>query len=273
MLRRTFKFRLYPTCRQERLLLAQLEFARELYNAALEQRIVYYQRAGRSVSYLKQSRELTELRRDRIDLLPVGMSRSAQQFALRRLDRAFQGFFRRVENGQKAGFPRFKSAKRWNSLQAQHGNGSVLRSEIQRLDWAGIGSVKIRLHRPIPAVAELKVVTLKRFHRQWYACIEVTLPTPKPLPRTNQAVGVDLGITNFAALSTGELVTGPRAQRRAETRVAQLQRRVARRRKGSRRRRQAIESLAYARRKEARIRRDHHFKVASSLVQIGRAHV
>jgi putative transposase len=195
------------------------------------------------------------------------MSRSAQQFALRRLDRAFQEFFRRVKSGQRAGVPRFKSDKRWNSLQAQHGNGAVLRADIQRIDWAGIGCMKVRLHRPIPSVAELKVITLKKFHRQWYACVEVTLPIPKPLPPTNQAAGVDLGITNFAALSTGELVSGPRAQRRAEAKVAQLQRRVARRRHGSRRRREAIALLARARRKEARIRRDHHFKVARSLVQ------
>ena len=197
----------------------------------------------------------------------MGMSRSTQQFALRRLDQAFQGFVRRVKNGQKAGFPRFKSAKRWNTLQAQYGYGTAVRENLQRLHWVGVGNIKVRLHRPIPEHAELKAVTLKRLHRQWYACIEMTLPTPTPLPPTNHSVGVDLGITNFAALSTGELVAGPRAHRRAEARVAQLQRRIAWKQEGSKRRRQAIESLARARLKEARVRRDHHFKVANSLVR------
>jgi putative transposase len=267
MLRRTFKFRLYPTPRQERLLLAQMEFVRELYNAALEQRIVGYQRDRRSISYLEQSRELTELRRDCADLFPLGMSRSTQQFALRRLDHAFRVFFRRAKNGQKAGFPRFKSANRWNTLQAQYGYGTALRENLQRLHWIGVGNIKVRLHRPIPEHADLKAVTLKKLHRQWYACIELTLPTPRPLPPTNQPVGVDLGITNFAALSTGELVAGPRAQRHAELRVAQLQRRIVGKREGSKRRREALELLARARRKEARVRRDHHFKVAHSLVR------
>jgi putative transposase len=267
MLRRTFKFRLYPTLRQERLLLAQMEFARALYNAALEQRIVSYQREGRSISYLEQSRELTELRRDCVDLFPVGMSRSTQQFVLRRLDHAFERFFRRAKSEQKAGFPRFKSAKRWNTLQAQYGYGTAVRENLKRLHWLGVGNIKVRVHRPIPEHASLKAVTLKRRHRQWYACIEMTLPTPTPLPPTNQPVGLDLGITNFAALSTGELVAGPRAQRHAEARVARLQRRIARQKEGSKRRRRALESLARARLKEARIRRDHHFKVANSLVR------
>jgi putative transposase len=266
VLRRAYKYRIYPTVRQEQLLAAQLSFTRGLYNAALEQRIASYKRRGRSVSYLEQSREFTGLRRECPDLFPAGMSRSSQQFALRRIDRAFRGFFRRVHHGQKPGFPRFKSVNRWNTLQAQHKNGSVFRPGMRRLDWSGVGSIKVRVHRPIPPLAELKVVTLKRRGRKWYASIDVLLPTPKPLPRTDRAVGIDLGITKFAALSTGELVDGPRTQRHAETRVAELQRCIARKQKGSRRTRKAVESLAATRHKEALVRRDHHFKLAHSLV-------
>lgn len=266
MLRRTFKYRLYPTRRQERLLLAQLQFTRNLYNAALAQRIWCWRDHGRSISYLEQSRELTKLRRDCPECLPHAMSRSAQQYALRRLDRAFEDFFRRLKTGQKPGFPRFKGVRRWDTLQAQYGKGAALR-DAGRLYWQGVGHVKAKVHRPIPEHAERKVVSLKRQGRCWYACVEVTAAKPKSLPATGEAVGVDLGITTFATLSTGEFIEGPRAQRRAEKRVARIQRDVARKQKGSNRRRKAVERLARARLHEARVRRDHHFKTARSLVE------
>lgn len=138
MLRRTFKYRLYPTRRQQRLLFEQLRFTRELYNAALEQRITAFNVAGLPISYLRQSKELTRLHAECPAWLPPGMSRSAQQDALRPLDQAFQGFFRR---GQKPGFPRFKSAARWGTLSAQYDKGCRLRDDISRVYWAGVGNV------------------------------------------------------------------------------------------------------------------------------------
>lgn len=266
MLRRTYKYRLYPTTRQEQVLLEHLHFTRELYNAGLEQRIVAYRLTGRSPSHLEQSRELTLLRRECPQLVPKGMSRSAQQFALRRLEFAFQGFFRRLRAGQKRGFPRFKSAMRWDMLATQYGKGAALRDDLSRVYWAGVGNVKVKQHRPIPVGAQRKVVSIKRQGRHWFACIEVLFPKPRPLPRTRKVVGIDLGIETFAALSTGELIEGPRAQRRAEAKVATLQRELARKRTESKRRRKAVRRLARARLREARVRRDHHFKVARSLV-------
>jgi putative transposase len=267
VLRRTFKYRLYPTRRQQRLLFEQLRFTRELYNAALEQRITAFNVTGLPISYLRQSKELTRLRAECPAWLPPGMSRSAQQYALRRLDQAFQGFFRRLRRGEKPGFPRFKSAARWDTLSAQYDKGCRLRDDISRVYWAGVGNVKLKMHRPIPEVAERKKVDLKRHGNHWYVCVEVLMPRPEPLPAVGRNVGVDLGITNFAALSTGELFAGPRAQRQAEQRVAELARQLARKMVGSGRRGKAVAALARARRKEARVRRDHHFKLACRLTR------
>lgn len=265
MLRRTFKYRLYPTKRQERLLEEQLAFTRELYNAALEQRISAYKLTGKSPSHLAQSREFTALRAECPGWLPEGMSRSAQQYALRRLDLAFRGFFQRLKRGQTPGFPRFKGAERWDTLSCQSGKGSKLREEISRVYWAGIGNIKLRQHRPIPEGAERKKIEIRRQGRHWFACIECLIPKPEPRPATGARVGVDLGITSFAALSTGELVEGPRAQRKAETRVTDLSRALARKKRGSNRRGNAAAALARARLKEGRIRRDHQFKLAKRL--------
>jgi putative transposase len=126
--------------------------------------------------------------------------------------------------------------------------------------------MKVKLHRAIPQDADRKTVAIKRQGCHWYACIEVMLPKPPALPKTGKAVGIDLGITTFAALSTGDKISGPRAQRRAQERIASLHRAVARKQKGSNRRRKALARLARARLHEARVRRDHHFKVARSLV-------
>ena len=239
MLRRTFKYRLYPTCRQERLLVEQLGFTRELYNAALEQRVATYRLTGKSPSHLAQSREFTLLRAECPDWLPAGMSRSAQQYALRRLDLAFQGFYRRRRQCAKPGFPRYKGAHRWDTLSCQYGKGCKLRSDIQRVYWAGVGNIKLKQHRSLPEGAELKKIEIKRQGRHWYVCVEAVVPRPEPLPATGENIGVDLGITSFAALSTGELIQGPRAQRRAEVRVARLQQNVARKKRSSNHRRRA----------------------------------
>jgi putative transposase len=265
VLQRTYKYRLYPTRRQERLLVEQLSFTRDLYNAALEQRLSVYKMTGKSLSHLTQSKEFTALRAEHPDWLPEGMSRSTQQYALRRLDLAFQGFFRRLKRGQMPGFPRFKGAQRWDTLSCQYGKGCKLRDEISRVYWAGVGNIKLKQHRPIREGAERKKIDIKRQGRHWFVCVEVLLAKPEPLLATGASVGVDLGITSFAALSTGELVEGPRAQRKAERHVAELSRALARKQRGSNRRRKSAAALARARLKEARVRRDHHFKLAKRL--------
>jgi putative transposase len=167
MLRRTYKYRIYPSKRQESLLTEQLGCTRELYNAALEQRLIAFRRTGGSPSYLEQSRQLTDLRRDCPELLPPAMSRSAQQFTLRRLDHAFQAFFRRAAEGQNPGFPRFKGESRWQTLQAQYRKGAIILDERERLLWQGVGSIRVRLHRPIPESAHRKAILLKRQGRHW----------------------------------------------------------------------------------------------------------
>jgi putative transposase len=195
------------------------------------------------------------------------MSRSAQQYALRRLEHAFQAFYRRLGRREKPGFPRFKGAGRWTTLSCQYGNGCRLCDEINRVYWAGVGKIKLKQHRRIPKAALRKKVEIRRQGHHWYVCIEVITPMPAPLPKTGRSVGLDLGIAHFAAFSTGELIEGPRAQRREEHRVARLQRALARKQCGSTRRLKAAAKLAAARLKEARMRRDHQFKLARMLVE------
>src|SRR3989442_744708 len=220
---RTYRFRIYPTRRQRLALEAQLGFACDLYNAALEQRR-YAFRAGQRVGYVSQCRELTALRAAGDG--PAQMSCSAMRSPLRRLERAYQAFFRRVKAGEKPGYPRFRSRRRYDSLTWD----SAWSIREGRLALQGIGHVKVKWHRELPASAKVCTVTVRRVVGRWYACFALDLPVSVRPDRTLRlAVGVDLGVQNFAALSTGELILGPRAYRAASRWLRVAQRRVSRR--------------------------------------------
>jgi putative transposase len=109
MQRRKVTFKLYPNARQVARLTAWVRLHCELYNAALEERIDAYKKCGKSIGYNEQQNALPTIKVDRPELVALG-SHALQQ-TLRRLDLAFQAFFRRVKAGQTPGFPRFKASK------------------------------------------------------------------------------------------------------------------------------------------------------------------
>jgi len=190
------------------------------------------------------------------------MSCAAMRDPLRRLDRAFAALFRRLESGQRPGFPRFRSTRRYDSLTwtqwvVRHG----------RIGLPGIGYVKVHWHRPLPVGAKIRTVTVRRHGRHWYVGFALDRPATTPLPVRGQVVGIDLGISTFAALSTGERLPGPRALRANQPKLRVAYRRLSRRVHGSRRRRKAALHLAHLHEHVSNIRRDHAFKLAKDLVR------
>lgn len=257
---RTYRYRIYPTKQQRNALETQLGFACDLYNAALEQRR-YGWRRGQRIGYVRQCRDLTEVRQSGDG--PPQMSCSAMRDPLRRLERAFQAFFRRVQKWETPGYPRFRSRRRYDSLTWD----SAWSIQERRLVLPGIGHVKAKWHRALPPAAAVRTVTVRRVAGRWYACFSLALPAPAlphraPLP----PVGVDLGIKSFAALSTGELVAGPRAYRAGTRRLRVAQRRVSRRRKGSSRRQKAGLLLARQHERIRQLRRNHAHELSKRLV-------
>ena len=111
---RAFRYRLYPTKAQEGLLLDTLKLTRELYNAALQERRDAYKKANRSISVYEQMRSLPEVKEVRPEFKKIHAH--VLQGVVTQLDKAFQGFFRRVKQGVTAGYPRFKNRDRWNSF-------------------------------------------------------------------------------------------------------------------------------------------------------------
>ena len=157
------------------------------------------------------------------------MNALAQHEILRRLDKAMQAFFRRVKAGETAGFPRFHRYDPYGGslTWAQHGNGCRAR-DGQRLDLQGVGNVKLRWHRPLPADSRVTQVTVNWRAGRWYAVLCLELPAPDPLPATGREVGIDMGVRVFATLSTGEQLPGADALRRVEKALLRSQRNVTR---------------------------------------------
>jgi putative transposase len=129
-----------------------------------------------------------------------------------------------------------------------------------------VGDLKLKWHRSLPAEARIKTVSAKREAGRWYACFSLDLPEAQPLPASDAEVGIDVGLTTFAALSDDTEIANPRYARRAARHVALAQRKLARRQKRSRRRQKARRELAAAQLHVANQRRDFHHKVARDLV-------
>src|SRR5262244_1349177 len=238
------------------------EHSRQIYNAALTERISCYQITGAFLGYKEQSRHLTEAR-----TLPEVKShlRTIQQDALERVDDAFKGFFRRVRNGEKPGFPRFKGKDRYHTFSQQYEKIRPCLVKGDKLTVPGVGSCRVRLSRPIEG--QCKQLRITRRVDGWYALLVCETPKPEPLPPTGQTVGVDVGITSFATLSNGEEIENLRHLKSALENLQRQQRRLSRRRKGSKRRAKQRIKVAKAHLKVSRCRKDFHHKVSRDLVR------
>ena len=264
MTRKAFKYRLYPTQPQHKDLERTLALCRQLYNAALQERREAYQKAGKTVGFYEQKRWLPEIRTE----LPEykGVHSQVLQNVIERVDKAFQGFFRRVRAGQKAGYPRFKGRERYDSFTfPQAGQTGVkLQEGGKRVLIYGIGSVKVKLHRPLEG--RLKTATVKREGEHWYLVFTCEVE-PRPLPSSDQAIGIDLGTNpHFLVTSEGGMVEAPRYYQKTQAKLARAQHSLSRRKRGSSRRKQAQRQVAKLHRKIANQRKDFHHKIARRLV-------
>jgi putative transposase len=260
--RKTFKEKLRPTPDQEQALDGVLWRCRDLYNTALEQRITVYQRRLISVSRFDQETELKVIRAAFPEYAAIHSH--ILQDVLARLDRTYQAFFRRVQRGEKAGFPRFKGRNRFHSFTyKEYGNGARL--DNGSLILSKIGRIRVHWSRPLQGTP--KTVTISKEADGWYVAISCAEVPVQPLPPTRQETGIDLGIETFATLSDGARILTPGYYRRAERYLAKCQRRIARRKRGSQRRRKAVNLLARAHQAVRRQRTDFHHKTALTLVR------
>jgi putative transposase len=259
-------FRLRPTARQHIALAACVEAHRELYNAALQERRDAWEYSKTRINYGDQSVQLTEIRSVRPD---IGVwSFSSQQATLRRLNKAFAGFFRRVKapkSGVKPGYPRFKGSSRFDSVEwPKDGDGARWLPEQRRVYLQGIGQVKVHLHRQVQG--RVKTIQVKRQGRRWMLVLSCDDVPTNPLPGTGRQAGIDVGIVSFATTSDGEHIDNPRWGRGAADRLAAAQRRLQDAKRRSENRKRKRETVAARHRKIANQRKDFHHKQARTLV-------
>ncbi len=230
-MRKTFKYRLYPTPAQERSLEQQLEECRWLYNHLLAERRDAWEQRQESVRLYDQHATLPALKAERPSLAGV-QSQVLQNVAVR-IDLAFKAYFRRCKAGEAPGYPRFRGKGRYESITfPQVPVGCKLDAGTQRLYVMNVGRIKLVYHRHVEGTP--KTATICRSSTgKWYVTFSCECAEPSPLPATEQQVGIDVGLKTFATLSTGGEVANPRFFRQEEKALAKAQRRLSAAEKGT----------------------------------------
>lgn len=236
-----------------------LDACRWVYNETLAVRKNAWEQEQRSVSRYDTIKMLPGWKGEHPFLLNA-YSQSLQD-ACTRVDLAFQAFFRRVKAGEKPGYPRFKGD--WYKSFTYPESGFRL-LENGHLYLSKIGDVKIKLHRPIGG--RVKALTIKRDALgNWYACFSCEVE-PRPLPPSSKVVGVDVGLSHFATLSTSEHIPNPRFFRRGEKSLARAQRRLSKREKGTPEYRKSKRVVQHVHQRIANRRKDFAHKLSRKLV-------
>jgi putative transposase len=258
---KSFKYRLYPNKATAEKLQWTLDRCRELYNAALQERREAWKYNRKSISYPEQSRSLTEIRNDvRPEYQEI--CRTPLANALKRVDLAFQAFFRRVKRGEKAGYPRFQGENRYDSFTYTDTKGLIVQE--RSVTFSKLGSIKIKWSRPIEG--KIKTTSIKREGDEWYVIFSCEVEAQPKLPYTDLAIGVDLGVSKLATFSSGDVIENPKHYRKAEKKLAKLQQSLSRKKKGSHRRKKAVKAVAKAHRKVRNQRNDYLHKHSRWLV-------
>lgn len=295
-----YKFRLYPTAAQDLRLREQLETLRQVYNAALQYRKDLYAeekrapKAGELYKVFAFYRNLQIEDKKNAGAGPhwlAGVGAVALRDTLKRVDVAFENFFRRLkQKAKKVGFPRFKSYGRLASIPFEnYANGCTLRDRAgkalakdvpaakkgYRLDVFGAGRVKVVAHRAIEG--QIKTACVERdVDGKWYVVLVAKVPDAAPVPKEGPAVGIDVGLESFLTTSEGERVENPKHMTRQLKELRRKQRSASR--KAERAKRQKVKfrecrNLQKAYRDVAKLhvkvrnqRKEHHHKTANALV-------
>jgi putative transposase len=239
MERRKVTFRLYPNATQAERLTGWIRLHCELYNAALEERIDAWRKTGKSISYYEQQNVLPAIKADRAEFIELG-SHALQQ-TLRRLDLAFQAFFRRVKAGQTPGYPRFKASRRFSGFCYPDPAGWKLMQCGTRGATIRIGSgkdamsMRARGRHRFGDGAKPNDLTIIRRNGEWFASVtlRVSAHACARMRNGDGHRGVDFGINAWATFDNGETIANPRFVRNEMPRMAHLQRQQARKTRGS----------------------------------------
>ena len=262
---KAYKYRLYPNKVQAEKLQWTLDRARELYNAALQERRDAYRMSHASINYKQQAAQLPEIKEIRPEYTDIHSQ--VLQDVLRRVKKAYDNFFRRVKAGQTPGYPRFQGYGRYDSFTFPQSGFSL--TEDNRVCLSKIGTIKVKFpkgKKANPPVGKMKTCTIKREGPQWFVIFTCEVKREIVYHPSEEAVGIDLGLLHFATLSDGSTIENPRHLRTSEHKLKKVQEALSRNKRGSKRRRKAAEHVGKAHRHIRNQRKDFHHKQAHKLV-------
>ena len=203
-----------------------LDECRWLYNYLLEQRKTAWEERRESFSMYDQINMFPALKKEHPSLASVH-SQVLQNVAMR-IDLAFKAFFRRVKAGGNPGYPRFRGVGWYDSFTYPQGGYSVNSDSV---NLSKIGTVKAVLHRPIEG--KIKTCCVRRTSTgKWFVAF-VCEVQDQPLPKSTEAIGIDVGLVSFATLSNGEMIANPRFFRKDEAALAKAQKQLSKEEKGT----------------------------------------
>ena len=257
----SYKFRIYPNAEQENLICRTFGCVRFVYNHFLAERITQYRETGKSPTRFQQDKELTALKQ-KLEWLQEP-DKCALQNALKYLDAAYKNFFRRVKNGEKHGFPRFKSKHEHRQSYRTNGSIRIFENAIQ---LPKLGRVKCRVSKEVKGRILSATISQNPSGKYFVAlcCTDVEI---EPLPKTGVVIGVDMGLKAFAITSDGMEYPNPRYLAKNQKKLARLQRQLSRKSKGSNRREKARVQVARLHEHITNQRGDMMHKLSTQLIR------
>lgn len=260
----SYKFRLYPTKEQERKIQRTFGCCRYLWNHYLVQRKAVYELDGHTMNYYECSKDLTALKKSLTWLKEVDAT--ALESSIRSLDTSFQNFFRRVKNGEKPGYPKFKSKRNRRQSYKSKCVGTNIKVLDNAVQLPKLGLVKCRVSKEIKGRILSATVSQNPSGKYFVAlcCTDVELD---PLPSTGAAIGIDMGLKSFAITSDGVKYPNHKYLTKNQKKLARLQRQLSRKSKGSKRREKARIKVARLYERISNQRNDTLHKLSTQLVR------
>lgn len=229
----SYKYRIYPNREQEQLIHRTFGCCRFVFNYYLAQRMDAYQKERKSPSLYEQQKHLTSLKRQEETKWLKEVDSTALQSSLEHLDAAYQHFFRRVKQGQKPGFPKYKSKRCHKQSYKSKCAVSTIKVLEKAVQLPKLGLVRCRVSQPIQGRILSATVSRSASGKYYVSvCCQLEQGLPK-LPSTTASVGLDMGIKSFAVSSDGIKWPNHKYLRLSEKKLKRLQHQLSRKTKGS----------------------------------------
>lgn len=261
-----YKYRIYPSPEQERLIVKTFGCVRWIYNHFLDSRVAAYKKCQKSSTAYTDMYEIPKLKRAAGTEWLAETDKFALQNAVRDLDTAFKNFFRGCRTKKRVGHPKYKSKKRGRMSYRTNLTQNNIAVEEGWVKLPKLGRVKAATHR-LPGGRILSATVSKDPTGEYFVSICCTEVEFEQYPATGKSIGIDMGIAALATLSDGTVIENPKRLKKASGKLKRAQRELSRREKGSKNREKARLKVARIHRDIANARRNSTHQATTKLVR------